>query len=87
MHASKPWRLRAVSFWPSQPDPPRRETSAARYLAANDGFASIGTGVTGGANATAAFVFVARTRAELVAALTAAPAGEPASSTSTGRST
>jgi pectate lyase len=46
-------------------------------LAANDGFASIGEGVTGGWNATPAFVFVVRTRGELVAALTAAPAGEP----------
>jgi pectate lyase len=46
-------------------------------LATNDGFASVGEGVTGGANATPAYVFVARTRGELVAALTAAPAGEP----------
>jgi pectate lyase len=46
-------------------------------LAANDGFASVGEGVTGGANATPAYVFVVRTRGELVAALTAAPAGEP----------
>jgi pectate lyase len=46
-------------------------------LAAGDGFASIGQGVTGGSNATPAYVFVARTRGELVAALTAAPAGEP----------
>ncbi len=41
-----------------------------------DARASIGEGVTGGANATPAYVFVVRTRAELVAALTAAPAGE-----------
>ena len=46
-------------------------------LAANDGFASIGEGITGGASADAAHVFVVRTRAELVAALNAAPAGVP----------
>ncbi len=46
-------------------------------LAPNDGFASIGEGVTGGADATDDFVFVVRTRNELAAALAAMPAGAP----------
>jgi len=46
-------------------------------LASNDGFAALGEGVTGGANADADHVFVVRDRAGLVAALTAAPAGAP----------
>lgn len=46
-------------------------------LAPNDGFAALGEGVTGGADADADHVFVVRNRAELVAALTAAPAGAP----------
>ncbi len=40
-------------------------------LAPNDGFASIGEGVTGGADATDDFVFVVRTRNELAAAQSA----------------
>lgn len=46
-------------------------------LAPNDGFAALGEGVTGGAAADSDHVFVVRSRAELVAALTAAPAGAP----------
>ena len=46
-------------------------------LAPNDGFAALGEGVTGGADADSDHVFVVRNRAELVAALTAAPAGAP----------
>jgi pectate lyase len=46
-------------------------------LAPNDGFAALGEGVTGGTDADADHVFVVRSRAELVAALTAAPAGAP----------
>jgi pectate lyase len=44
-------------------------------LAANDGFASLGEGVTGGADADADHVFVVRNRAALAAALAAGPAG------------
>jgi pectate lyase len=44
-------------------------------LAADDGFASIGDGTTGGASADAAHVFIVRNRAELVAALNAGPVG------------
>jgi pectate lyase len=46
-------------------------------LAANDGWASLGEGVSGGAAADADHVFVVRNRAELLAALTAAPTGAP----------
>ena len=44
-------------------------------LAANDGFASLNGGVTGGAASASGFTYVVRTRNELVAALTAAPTG------------
>jgi pectate lyase len=46
-------------------------------LEPGDGWASVGDGVTGGADADADHVFVARNRAELGAALTAGPAGAP----------
>ena len=46
-------------------------------LAAGDGFASLGEGVTGGAAADDAHVFVVRDRAQLVTALSAAPASAP----------
>jgi pectate lyase len=44
-------------------------------LEPNDGWASLGEGVTGGSAADADHVFVVRNRAELVAALTAGPTG------------
>lgn len=54
-----------------QSDPGRQ------VLLADDGFASLGEGTTGGASADAAHVFVVRTRAELLAALNAGPTGAP----------
>ena len=48
-----------------------------QVLAADDGFAALGEGTTGGAHADAAHVFVVRTRAELDAALNAGPTGAP----------
>ena len=44
-------------------------------LAANDGFASLNGGVTGGATAADGFTFVVRNRNELVAAMAAGPTG------------
>ena len=48
-----------------------------QVLPLGDGFASLGDGVTGGAAADDAHVFVVRDRAQLVAALAAAPANAP----------
>jgi len=55
----------------AQSDPGRQ------VLAAGDGFASLGDGTIGGAGADAAHVFVVRTRAEIMGALNAGPAGAP----------
>ena len=46
-------------------------------MPANEGFASMGGGVTGGAAAANGFTFVVRTRNELASALAATPAGAP----------
>jgi len=46
-------------------------------LPVNDGFASVATGVTGGAAADADHVFTVRTRSELAAVLVALPTGAP----------
>ncbi len=54
-----------------------RSDPGRQVLAADDGFAALGDGTTGGASADAAHVFVVRNRAELTAALNAGPAGAP----------
>ena len=57
---------------------PRAQRDVGRQqLPAEDGFGSLGEGVSGGAAADEAHVFVVRNRAELVAALAAAPANAP----------
>ncbi len=65
--------LTVLAAFPSgtQSDPDRR------ILASDDGFAALGEGTTGGASADEARVFTVRSRAELAAALNAAPADVP----------
>lgn len=57
--------------------PPAQRDLGRQTLAAGDGFASLGDGVTGGASAGDQHVFVVRNRTELMAAVNAGPAGAP----------